>query len=86
MLFGYLGVVLGRFLVLLGVLGSKVLLEGVWGLVLVGANGPPMAPGRPPEGFWAFFWGGWGALGWPWGDRCPPSETSFGKQVALQNH
>ena len=54
-LFGYLGVVLGRFLVLLGVRVSKVLLDGVWGLVLVWANGFSMAPGRPPDGFWAFF-------------------------------
>ena len=53
----------------------------------MGSQGlPRRLLGDPWGGSRAPFGGPWGASGRPWGDRGAPSEATFGKQAALQNH
>ena len=68
----------------LAYLGRSEGLLGASGGALGGPMAPPGAPGGPPGGLGAVFGGPWGTLGL--GDRKAPSESTFGKQAALQNH
>ena len=59
---------------------------GVLGLPAGAPGGPPGGLGAVLGGLGSPFGGPGGAFGRPWGGRGAPSETTFAKQAALQNH
>jgi hypothetical protein len=67
-------------------LGCSDMLLGGSGGALGGPRLPPGAPGGPPGGLGAVLGGPLGDLGAALGGRGAPSESTSGKQAALQNH
>ena len=70
----------------LAYLGRSEGLQGASGGALGGPMAPPGAPGGSPGGLGAVFGGSLGDLGAALGDSKLPSESTFGKQAAVQNH
>ena len=75
-----------RPMFLLASLGRSKVLLGASGGALGGPRLPRGAPGGSPGGLGAVLGGPLGSLGAALGGRGPPSESTLGKQAALQNH